>query len=147
MHKTLYTTKVSVQSGRNGHARSSDGLLDLPLAMPVELGGPGGKVNPEQLLGAGFAACFGSSLLGVASQQKISIENVSVDAEVQLLVAQGVYSLQVNLTVSAALPPGILMSDLIDQANAVCAYTNAFRGNAIVSIRQASPADKEISGS
>ena len=31
---TLYTTRATVVGGRDGHARSEDGLLDVQLSMP-----------------------------------------------------------------------------------------------------------------
>lgn len=60
----LYTTSVNVTGGEAHHgrasgiARSDDGALDLHLRLPRALGGPGGGTNPEQLLAAGYAACF-----------------------------------------------------------------------------------------
>ena len=64
----LYTAAATSSGGREGHVRSSDGVLDLPLAMPKELGGSGkpGTTNPEQLFAAGYAACFENALLRVA---------------------------------------------------------------------------------
>ncbi len=59
----LYTATARVTGdGRNGHARSDDGLLDLELRVPTSMGGPGGATNPEQLFAAGYAACFHSAL-------------------------------------------------------------------------------------
>ena len=40
--KPLYTAIATAEGGRTGHVRSSDGVLDLSLSMPKELGGPGG---------------------------------------------------------------------------------------------------------
>ena len=51
----LYVTKVTATGGRHGHIRSEDGLLDLNLALPKSLGGPGGATNPEQLFAAGYS--------------------------------------------------------------------------------------------
>ncbi len=46
----IYETTVEVTGGRAGHARSSDGLLELDLALPRQLGGDGrAGTNPEQL--------------------------------------------------------------------------------------------------
>ena len=68
----LYTATATAQGGRNGRIRSSDGVLDMPLAMPKELGGAGGAVtNPEQLFAAGYAACFESALGVVARRMKV----------------------------------------------------------------------------
>ena len=55
MH-VLYTASATATGGRGGRILSSDGVLDLQLAYPRELGGPGGAAtNPEQLFAAGYA--------------------------------------------------------------------------------------------
>ena len=36
--KILYTAKATVQGGRNGQARSSDGHLQVHLSVPKEMG-------------------------------------------------------------------------------------------------------------
>jgi Ohr subfamily peroxiredoxin len=82
----LYTaTATATGEGRDGHAATSDGLLDVDLAIQQELGGAGGKTNPEQLFAAGWAACFHSALKLVARQQKAAIGDSSVTAEVGLV--------------------------------------------------------------
>jgi lipoyl-dependent peroxiredoxin len=43
--------------GREGHSRTSDGKVDVDLAVPTELGGTGGPgTNPEQPFAVGYAA-------------------------------------------------------------------------------------------
>ena len=57
--KPLYTAHGTATGGRNGHTRSDDGIVDLDLSVPKEMGGPG-KPNtgtPEHLFAAGYAAC------------------------------------------------------------------------------------------
>ena len=63
--KAIYSTTVAVDGGREGHARSSDGALDVALTLPKEFGGPdkAGATNPEQLFAAGYAACFNQQAL------------------------------------------------------------------------------------
>lgn len=60
----LYSTEaISTGDGRNGEVRTADGVLDEALAIPQEMGGPGGnKTNPEQLFAAGYAASFHATL-------------------------------------------------------------------------------------
>lgn len=67
LDKIAYTASAAATGGRAGHARSSDGFIDLDLRPPVEMGGPGGATNPEQLFAAGYAACF-QGALGVAGR-------------------------------------------------------------------------------
>ena len=53
----LYTaTAHATGDGRNGHARSEDGILDIEMRVPKEMGGAGGAANPEMLFAAGYAA-------------------------------------------------------------------------------------------
>ena len=66
-----YTAEAtSSGDARNGHVRSSDGIIDQDMAMPKEMGGPGGATNPEQLFAAGYAACFHQALKLAAGQEK-----------------------------------------------------------------------------
>ncbi len=86
--------------GRNGHTRSSDGLIDLDLATPKELGGPGGLSNPEQLFAAGYAACFLNALKTIGRTRKIAFADAAVTAEVGIgSNGQGGFGLSVALHV------------------------------------------------
>ena len=71
MDKLVYTAKAHVQGGRAGQAKTSDGAFDMNMRGPVERGGPGGGVNPEQLFAVGFAACFESAMRHRANLRKI----------------------------------------------------------------------------
>ncbi|TIU35170.1 MAG: organic hydroperoxide resistance protein, partial [Mesorhizobium sp.] len=81
----LYTTQAHVTGGRAGHGETSDGLFKVDLAMPKELGGPGGATNPEQLFAIGYAACFESAIRFVARKQKLSLTDAGVTSTVSLL--------------------------------------------------------------
>ena len=63
--------------GRDGEVRSADGNFSHHLALPKQLGGTksGSSTNPEQMLAAGFSACFLSALGITAQQQKLSVPN------------------------------------------------------------------------
>ncbi|SMX33068.1 Ohr family peroxiredoxin [Maliponia aquimaris] len=75
----IYATScTATHEARNGSVRSADGALDVKLAMPRELGGPGGATNPEQLFAAGYAACFTSALLLVARESTAQIGKPAV---------------------------------------------------------------------
>jgi Ohr subfamily peroxiredoxin len=81
--QVLYTATATAIGGRQGHVRSSDGVLDVPLLYPKELGGPGGAAtNPEQLFAAGYAACFENALMRVARERKAPLQGSSVTAHV-----------------------------------------------------------------
>src|SRR5205823_3441479 len=79
---TLYTAVATATHGRDGRAISSDGKLDLQLAIPVEMGGNGQGTNPEQLFAAGYAACFASALGLVGRQAKVDVTDAAVTGEV-----------------------------------------------------------------
>lgn len=116
--------------GRNGHTRSSDGLIDLDLATPKELGGPGGLSNPEQLFAAGYSACFLSALKGVARGRKVSFADAAVTAEVGIgSNGQGGFGLSVALHVEMSGVDQATADELVAAAEQVCPYSNATRGN------------------
>src|ERR1700732_2092478 len=83
---TLYSTKVTATGGRHGQIRSDDGLLDMKLALPRQLGGRGDATNPEQLFAGSYAACFENALLRVSREAglRFADEDVKVTAEVGL---------------------------------------------------------------
>ncbi|MGA0564993.1 hypothetical protein ACO2RV_21325 [Ancylobacter sp. VNQ12] len=66
--------------------QGEDGILDLQLAIPKELGGMGGAANPEPLFAGGYAACFENALLRVARQSghRFADGDVEVVAEIGL---------------------------------------------------------------
>ena len=138
MH-VLYTAEaVATGAGRAGEVRSSDGVIDEQLAIPKELGGPGGDAtNPEQLFAAGYAACFNSALALVARQAKVEVATSSVTARVGIGPQGGGFGLTVSLTVEL---PGVepaVAEDLAAKAHMVCPYSNATRGNVEVQLQVA----------
>jgi Ohr subfamily peroxiredoxin len=133
----VYTAiATATGEGRNGHARSSDGIVDVDLATPVEMGGAGGATNPEQLFAAGYAACFHSALKVVAKRQGATLAESAVTAEVGIGPNDaGGFGLEVALHVE--LGGGITQADaeaLVEAAHQVCPYSNATRGNIPVTL-------------
>ncbi len=130
--KVLYTAKTHTTGGRDGAARSSDGRLDVKLSSP---GAPGVGTNPEQLFAAGWSACFEGAMALAARKRKIALPaDTAIDAEVDLNLADGAYSLRARLNVSV---PGIereLAQALVDDAHQTCPYSKATRGNIDVTI-------------
>ncbi len=127
-----YTATATATGGRQGRVRSADGALDLPLAMPKELGGPGGlATNPEQLFAAGYAACFENALLRVARERKAPIRESSVTAHVGIgREADGFFRLSVRLEVSVPGRDRAEVEEMARLAHAeVCPYSRATRGN------------------
>ncbi|MBS0029844.1 organic hydroperoxide resistance protein [Chitinophaga sp. 22321] len=127
----LYTAYATATGGRNGHVKSSDGVLDLGVRMPKELGGSGGAYsNPEQLFAAGYAACFDSALNLVIRTQKVNSGTTTVTADVSLGKNEnGGYGLAVKLQVAIPEVAQQLAQELIEKAHQICPYSNATRGN------------------
>jgi len=127
----LYTATATATGGRDGRAVSSDGMLDVKLSTPRELGGQGGDgSNPEQLFAAGYSACFIGALKFVAGQQKQQLPaDTSITGQVGIGQIPGGFGLEVQLNVSL---PGLdqaVAEQLTEAAQQVCPYSNATRGN------------------
>ncbi|HEX4681164.1 MAG TPA: organic hydroperoxide resistance protein [Gemmatimonadaceae bacterium] len=127
-----YTAKTHTTGGRDGHARSDDGRLNVTLASPAS---HATGTNPEQLFAAGWSACFLSALAYIARGEKVVLPpNASIEAEVDLgKIAKG-FGLAARLNVSL---PGIdraVAQKLVEAAHQVCPYSNATRGNVDVTL-------------
>ena len=132
--KVVYTAKTHTSGGReNGASRSSDGRLDVQLSLPgaVRIG-----TNPEQLFAAGWSACFESAIGVAARKRRIALPaDPAIDAEVDLHLADGGYFLSARLNVSL---PGLardVAQALLDEADQICPYSKASRGNIDVAIK------------
>jgi lipoyl-dependent peroxiredoxin len=135
--RPIYTAQATVTGGRaEGHGVSSDGVLDVALRLPTEMGGDGSGTNPEQLFAVGYAACFEGALGVVARRERVELGDVSIDSGVSLSpnASQG-FDLGVTLDVTL---PGVSVADqavaLVAAAHQVCPYSNATRGNVAVAL-------------
>lgn len=124
-----YTAEAtSSGDARNGHIRSSDGILDQDVKMPTALGGPGGATNPEQLFAAGYAACLHQALK-LAAGKDVDASTSSVDAKVGIGEEGESFGLAVELVVTV---PGVDQATadrLAKRAHELCPYSKATRGN------------------
>ena len=134
--KIVYTAEaLATGEGRNGHARTSDGRLDLNLAIPTEMGGSGDGTNPEQLFAAGYAACFHSALQLVGRQAGANVADSAVGARVGIGSTDGGgFGLAVTLEVSLPHLPRAEALELTEKAHQICPYSNATRGNIDVTL-------------
>jgi osmotically inducible protein OsmC len=132
----IYTAIATASGdGRNGHAQSSDGILDVDLATPKEMGGAGGATNPEQLFAAGYAACFHSALKAVARERKLTLADTAVTAEVGIGPNDaGGFGLEVALHVEIGGLEQATADELVEAAHQLCPYSNATRGNIPVTL-------------
>jgi lipoyl-dependent peroxiredoxin len=132
MAKTLYTAEATVTGGRaQGHGRTSDGLLDVQLRTPPEMGGEGGGTNPEQLFAVGFASCFESALGVIGRRERAEVGDVSIDSRVTLTPGDDrsfVLGVELDVTLPQVSDPD-QAARLVEAAHWVCPYSNATRGN------------------
>jgi osmotically inducible protein OsmC len=125
----LYTASVTAIGGRDGHIKSSDGILDFELRKPKELGGQGGASNPEQLFAAAWGACYLGALGSVAERDGVDISAANVNVHVSFNKDGNAFVLSADLDVHI---PGISHEDaqaLADKAHRACPYSKATRGN------------------
>jgi Ohr subfamily peroxiredoxin len=134
--QVLYTASArATGDGRDGQVRTSDGTLDLDLAIPKEMGGAGGAANPEQLFAAGYAACFHSALRLVARRARADVAGSVVEAAVGIGPnGDGGFGLTVTLVVDLPAVEREAAEQLVAQAHQVCPYSNATRGNIAVTL-------------
>jgi Ohr subfamily peroxiredoxin len=132
----LYTAEATAWGGREGRVMSSDKVLDLDLAIPTSMGGPGGeKSNPEQLFAAGYSACFHSALKLVAAAEKVDVSESAVTARVGIGPNDtGGFGLQVELEAELPDLEQSVAEALVAKAHEVCPYSNATRGNVDVTL-------------
>jgi Ohr subfamily peroxiredoxin len=133
----LYRATATAWGGRAGRVASDDGVLDVSLAVPKAMGGPGGlHTNPEQLFAAGYAACFHSALKFVAREDGLDVEDSAVTARVGIgRHDQNGFGLEVELEVEVAGGDRDVVRDLAERAHRICPYSNATRGNIEVAVR------------
>ncbi|HXW32695.1 MAG TPA: organic hydroperoxide resistance protein [Acidimicrobiales bacterium] len=134
LHQRLYTAEATVSGGRDGHGRSSDGVLDLDLRRPLEMGGDGQGTNPEELFALGYAACFQSAMAVVGRRMGVDTQSSTVTAQVTLgTIGGGGFGLAAALEVRL---PGVdhETEQVVKAAHEVCPYSNATRGNIEVTL-------------
>ena len=135
LEKAVYTAKAKATGGRDGRATSSDGILDVQLAVPKEMGGPGGGTNPEQLFAAGYSACFLGAMKFVANRDKLNIaKEAYIEGEVGIGPIPTGFGIEVTLNIHLEGMDQAEAQKLVDAAHIVCPYSNATRGNINVTL-------------
>src|ERR1700730_11309976 len=137
MAKPLYTAEATVTGVRaEGHGRTTDGVLDLQLRIPAEMGGDGGGTNPEQLFAVGFAACFEGAIGVVGRRERAEVGDVSIDSRVTLSSTDdrgfGIGG-QLDVSLPQVTDPD-QATRIVEAAHQVCPYSNATRGNIEVKV-------------
>jgi Ohr subfamily peroxiredoxin len=129
------TTATATGDGRNGHTATEDGMVDVDVRIPTEMGGPGGATNPEQLFAAGYAACFHSAMKLVARSMNVDTEGSEVSVTVGLgMLDDGAFNLALEIDVYVPNGSRDQAQALVERAHEVCPYSNATRGNVEVKL-------------
>jgi osmotically inducible protein OsmC len=136
LEQVLYTAEATATGGRDGRAVSSDGVLNVQLSTPRELGGAGGPgTNPEQMFAAGYSACFIGALKFVAGQAKVALPaDTSITGRVGIGPIPTGFGIQAELQINIPGMPREQAEDLVQKAHIVCPYSNATRGNIDVTL-------------
>jgi osmotically inducible protein OsmC len=136
LDKVLYTAHATSTGGRDGTSKTDDGILDVKLTTPKQLGGNGAAgTNPEQLFAAGYSACFIGAMKHVAMLQKIALPaGTSIAADVGIGPIPNGFGIQVALKVTVPGMERTAAEKLVQAAHQVCPYSNATRGNIEVAL-------------
>jgi lipoyl-dependent peroxiredoxin len=145
--RILYTARAHVTGGRvAGHGRTSDGMLEVDIRAPTEMGGSGGGTNPEQLFAIGYAACFESALAAAGRRRHQEVADVAIDSRVMLVptAERGfAVAVQLDVTLPSVEDPAEAV-ELVRAAHQICPYSNPTRGNIDVAlIANGRPVDSE----
>ncbi|WP_231731919.1 organic hydroperoxide resistance protein [Rheinheimera sp. EpRS3] len=133
IEKVVYTGKTHTTGGRNGESHSSDGRLAVKLSAP---GSAGPGTNPEQLLAAGWSACFIGAMSKAAAELNLTLPaDTAVDAEIDLGLTNNAFFLQVRLNISLPGLDPLLANQLTEKAHQICPYSKATRDNVAVTLR------------
>ena len=133
--KALYTSVVTATGGRgDGSAKSADGLVDLKIGTPKDLGGKDDGYNPEQLFAAGYSNCYLGAIKAVAGKQTppVKIDPAStVTAHVTLASRDDGGGFEIAAALEVHLP-GVdkaVAEDIAKKAHVVCPYSWSIRNN------------------
>lgn len=123
----IYSTTVISEGGRSGRVKSEDGILDLPLGLPLPFAK---KTNPEQLFAAGYAACFENAMRHISKEHNVVLSDGQVSCKVSLhRESGGKFSLSAELIVDFPATPKSSLEEVVAHAHQICPYSNAVRGN------------------
>ena len=129
-----YATTVTVTGGREGHAESEDGVLNVQLRRPKKSGVSDGT-NPEQLFAAAWGGCYQSALIAEARERGLDATGSTVRVEIaQGPDSDGGYGLAARIAVDVPGMDTAKVEELATAAHARCPYSKATRGNIEVTI-------------
>lgn len=131
-----YTAHATSVGGRGGGtAKTSDGALDVKIDHPVELGGKGDGLNPEQLFAVGYSSCYLGAMKYVAANKMTPPVKLAAESSTTAHVSFGPrddnegFGIEVVMDVNL---PGVdkaLAQEIATKAHVVCPYSHATKGN------------------
>ncbi|GAB3905694.1 organic hydroperoxide resistance protein [Mucilaginibacter boryungensis] len=131
----LYTAVVTATGGRDGHIKSSDGIIDLEMKKPKALGGEDGYANPELLFAGAWGSCYLGALGSVGKRDGVDVTGATTEVHISFnRESETSYFLSAELHVHI---PGLDLAKtqkLADAAHKGCPYSKATRGNIDVKI-------------
>ena len=131
----LYTAVVTASGGREGHIKSADGVIDLEMKKPKEMGGEDGYANPELLFAGAWGSCYLGALGSVGKRDGVDVSQATVDVHISFnQEGETSYALSAELHVHV---PGVdqaVAQKLADAAHKGCPYSKATRGNIDVKV-------------
>ena len=125
----LYTASVTAKGGRDGHIKSSDGMIEFEVRKPREMGGQGGATNPEQLFAAAWGPCYLGAVGAIADREGVDVSEATVEVHISYNKDGNASVLSADLDVHI---PGISIAEaqeLANKASHVCPYSKATKGN------------------
>jgi len=134
--KVIFTDAATASGGRAGHVKSSNGTIDLPLAMPTEESFVVGKhANPEELFAAAYAACFDGAINAVAGMDGVELADTETNVEIDFGKTEDGFGIAARITASIKGVSKDKAQELLDKAHLLCPYSNATRGNIAVDLK------------
>jgi osmotically inducible protein OsmC len=137
LDQVLHTSNAVSQGGRNGHTKSGDGMIDVDLSVPKDMGGPGKPhtSTPEDLFAAGYAACLGGAIDYMAGQLKLKPASVEVRTAVGIGKDATGFGLKVDHDIRVS---GLSQADaekIVAAGHKFCPYSKAISGNVDVTVK------------
>ncbi len=126
----LYTAVVTAKGGRDGHIKSSDGVIDLDMKAPKAMGGEDGFANPELLFAGAWGSCYLGALGSVGKRDGVDVSEATAEVHVSFN-QEGETSYQLSAEIHVHIP-GLELDKtqkLADAANKGCPYSKATKGN------------------
>jgi osmotically inducible protein OsmC len=129
----LYTTQATAHGGRVGTAQSADGRLKVNLTHPVIQPRPATGTDPEQLFGAGYAACYAGACAYAAKLLGIELAaSPECRSEVQLMKRDDEgFTVRVALHIILHGVDQTQAEAIAAKGHSICPYSNIVRQDAV----------------